>query len=116
MSHPNENGVFTEGLERLHFTGRHSHMHLSLAHCEDGLWRYGLLGELMDKLESLRSFCFAPCTVRPGYADREDCLKEACAELRERIKIYSDINPLASKELMAWINSIIYESRQMSLF
>jgi hypothetical protein len=113
---PNEKGVFEEGLEKMGFSGRHSNMELSIAHCEDGLWRYGLSGELMDRLESLCGFGFAPCAVRPGYANREDCLKEACAELRQRIKMNSDKNPLAEKELTVWINSIMYESRQMSLF
>lgn len=113
---PNENGVFTEGLEKMEFSGRHSNMELSIANCEDGLWRYGLSGELMDKLESLCGFGFAPCTNQCGYTNREDCLKEACAELKQRIRMNADKNPLADKELTVWINSLIFGCRQMSLF
>jgi|GEM_PF-4106423 len=116
MSLPSQHRVYTEGLEKMEFSGRHSNMELSLAHCEDGLWRYGLSGELMDNLESLRGFCFAPCSIRRGYSNREDCLEEACAEIRQRIKMNADENPLAGKELTAWINSLIFGCRQMSLF
>jgi len=113
MSLPNGHGVYTEGLEILKFIGRHSNMEISFVHCEDGLWRYGLSGEFM---ESREGFSFLPHISMSGCCNREDCIREACTEIRQKIKNKANENPLASKELTAWVNSLLYESRQLSLF
>jgi len=116
MSLPNENGVYNEGLEMLSFLGKHSNMQLSIAHCEDKLWRYGLSGLICDSMDSLEGFGYAPKVDTFGYSNRDACFKEACSEISKKIKKNADKNPLASKELTAWVNSLLYESRQMSLF
>ena len=116
MSMPNKNGVFTEGLERMEFSGIYSNVELSIVSCPDGLWRYGLSGEIKDRLQSLKGFGFGPNALMRGYPNKEDCIKEACSELKQRINRNRDENPFAVKELTEWINSLLFGSRQMSLF
>ena len=41
MSTPNEHGVYVDDLEELELKGRGIRASISIAECDDGLWRWG---------------------------------------------------------------------------